>query len=161
MYHSLATRADLELGDTVTDGDKFRETPDKTVLLDGTDTGLESLHVGLIIPRLDVEGDNRLLNAKSAFMHETRQMIGVYADLGGGSNLLGLLLLVGGDTLGLNALGLSILLLIVGSEEVDLVVVIPSGGGSSGGGLGGGGSGDEVLDLLGAVAGEAGELGRV
>lgn len=45
----LDNEGDLELADTETNGDELGETPNKTVLLNGTDTGLKSLHVGLII----------------------------------------------------------------------------------------------------------------
>lgn len=45
----LNNQVDLELLDTVTDGNEGRGTPDETVLLDGTDVGLELLHVGLIV----------------------------------------------------------------------------------------------------------------
>lgn len=45
----LNDQVDLELLDTVTDGDKGGGTPDETVLLDGTNVGLELLHVGLIV----------------------------------------------------------------------------------------------------------------
>lgn len=84
----------------------------------------------LVVPGLDVHGDNRLAD-------------------GGGS--LGLLLLVvGGDSLGLDSLSLLVLLLVVGSEEVDVVVVLllsGRGGSTSEEGLRGGG-----------VSGEGGEL---
>jgi len=45
----LDDQVDLELLDTVTNGDKGGGTPNETVLLDGTDVGLELLHVGLIV----------------------------------------------------------------------------------------------------------------
>ena len=51
---------DLELANTVADGDKFRGTPNKTILLDRTDRLLKLGHVGLIIPGLHLEGDNGL-----------------------------------------------------------------------------------------------------
>jgi hypothetical protein len=50
----------LELADTVTDGDELGKTPNETLLLDGTDGLLELGHVGLVVPGLDVEGDNGL-----------------------------------------------------------------------------------------------------
>ena len=56
----LDDKGDLELLDTVTDGNKLACTPDETRLLDGTDRLLKLGHVRLIIPRLDLEGDNRL-----------------------------------------------------------------------------------------------------
>jgi hypothetical protein len=56
----LNDQVDLELLDTETDGNKLGGTPDKTILLDGADRLLESLHVGLIIPWLDVKGNNGL-----------------------------------------------------------------------------------------------------
>lgn len=51
----------LELGDTVANWYKLGETPDETILLNGSDSCLESLHVGLIVPRLDLESDDRLV----------------------------------------------------------------------------------------------------
>lgn len=45
----LNDQVDLELADTVSDWDEFGTTPDKTVLLDGTNALLEFLHVGLVI----------------------------------------------------------------------------------------------------------------
>lgn len=56
----LDDEGDLELGDTVSDGDKLGGTPNETVDLHGSETGLEGLHVSLIIPRLDLEGDDGL-----------------------------------------------------------------------------------------------------
>lgn len=43
---------DLELADTVADGDKLRSTPDKSRHLDGTDRLLELRHVGFVVPGL-------------------------------------------------------------------------------------------------------------
>ena len=51
---------DLELGHAVADSDELGETPDEAVLLDGADGRLERLHVGLVVPGLDVEGDDGL-----------------------------------------------------------------------------------------------------
>lgn len=45
----LNDQVDLELLDTETDGDKGGGTPNETILLNGTDVGLELLHVGLIV----------------------------------------------------------------------------------------------------------------
>ena len=45
----LDDQVDLELLDTETDGDKGGGTPNETILLNGTNVGLELLHVGLII----------------------------------------------------------------------------------------------------------------
>lgn len=109
--------SDLQLGDTVTDSDELGCTPDETVLLDGANALLKSLHVGLVIPWLDLKGDD---------------------GLGSGLGLASLLLLVLGNTLGLDPLSLGILL-VIRAEEVNLVIVISgaSGSGSSGGGDGG------------------------
>lgn len=138
----------LELADTVADGDELGGAPDEAVHLDGLDGSLELLHVGLVVPRLDVESDERL---------------------GGGAGALGgLLLVVLGNTLGLDALGL-LVDLVVGAEEVDVIVVLLGGGGrgGEGGGEKGGGLGlvtGQVLvlslvrgDVL-VPAGDVGEL---
>lgn len=53
-------KSDLEFLDTITNGDEFASTPDETGHLDGTNALLELSHIGLIIPRLHLEGDNRL-----------------------------------------------------------------------------------------------------
>jgi hypothetical protein len=45
----LNNQVDLKLLDTETDSDKLRSTPNKTVLLDGEDIGLELVQVGFII----------------------------------------------------------------------------------------------------------------
>ena len=45
----LDDQVDLQLLDTVTNGDKLGSTPDQAVLLDGADLGLELLHVGLVV----------------------------------------------------------------------------------------------------------------
>lgn len=51
---------DLELLDTETDGDQLRGTPDKALLLNRPNGFLKRLHVGLIVPRLDLESNNGL-----------------------------------------------------------------------------------------------------
>ena len=61
----LDDKGDLELLDTVTDGDELGSTPDETFHLDGTDGLLKLGHVGLVIPRLHFEGDNGLQGAAS------------------------------------------------------------------------------------------------
>jgi len=136
----LNDQVDLELLDTVTNRDEGGSTPDETVLLDGTDASLELLHVGLIVPGLDVHGDNRL---------------------GSGLHLAGLLCGVLCEALLTDTGVLSILLLVVGTEEVNFVIVLLL---SVGGGLGGvdgelSGLGAVGSELLGGVAGERGELG--
>lgn len=135
----LNNQVDLELLDTVTDGNEGRGTPDETVLLDGTDVGLELLHVGLIVPGLDVHGDNRL---------------------GGGLRLASLLCGVLLEALLTDTGVLSILLLVVRAEEVDIVIILLGVLGGLGGvdgklsGLGAVGS-----ELLGWVTGQRRELG--
>lgn len=52
--------SDLELLDPVSDGNELGESPEKAGLLDGADRGLEEGHVRLVVPGLDVEGDDRL-----------------------------------------------------------------------------------------------------
>ena len=117
----------LELADTVADGDERGGTPNETVDLDGTDTLLEGLHVGLVIPRLDVKGNERL---------------------GSGAGALGsLLLVVLGNTLSLDALSL-LVDLVVRAEEVNVVVIVVTA--SSGTGE----EGAKELGSLGLVASE-------
>jgi hypothetical protein len=119
----LDDEVDLEHLDAVADGDELGGTPQEAVHLNGTDTVLELLHVGLVVPRLNLEGDDRL---------------GDLEGLAGGKLLLllGLLdLVVLGDTLGLDTLGL-LVNLVVRAEEVNvLVVLLLGGGGGTSGGL--------------------------
>ena len=56
----LDDEGNLELLDTVADGDELGRTPDETVLFDATDGLLESSHVGLIVPGLHLESDDGL-----------------------------------------------------------------------------------------------------
>lgn len=56
----LDDESDLELLDTVADGDELGRAPDEAVLLDATDRLLESSHVGLIVPRLHLESNDGL-----------------------------------------------------------------------------------------------------
>ena len=153
----LNDKVDLELANTVTNRDKLGGTPDKTILLDGTEVGLELLHVGLVVckgwsvhdipinsaskltPRLNVKGDD-----------------GLSSSLG----LAGLLLGVLGETLFTNTSSLGVLLLVVRAEKVDIIIILLS----LLGGLGGvdgklGGLGAVSGELLGWVTGERGELG--
>ena len=51
---------DLELPDSISDGDELAATPDQSWLLNATNRLLKSLHIGLIIPRLHVESDDGL-----------------------------------------------------------------------------------------------------
>merc|ERR1711881_665217 len=56
----LDNQVNLQFLDTETNSDKLGSTPDETLLLDATDGCLELLHVGLIIPRLDIHSHNGL-----------------------------------------------------------------------------------------------------
>lgn len=115
----LDDKVDLELLDTEANGDQLGGTPDEAVLLNGKDVGLKLVHVGLIIwiivsnasratdawthtPGLDVEGDD---------------------GLGSRLDLAGLLLVVLGQTLGLDALSL-LILLGIGAEQVDIIIIL-------------------------------------
>jgi hypothetical protein len=99
----LDDQVDLELLDTETDGNQLGGTPDETVLLDGENVGLELVHVCLVIPWLNVKGDN---------------------GLGSRLDLASLLLVVLSQALLLDPGGLGILLLVVTAEQVDVVVVL-------------------------------------
>lgn len=96
---------DLQLAHTVTDGNKLRSTPHKTVHFDSADGLLHGFEVGLVVPGLDLEGNDRLLDR-----------------LG----LLGLARLVLLHALGLDALRLGVHLVLVRAEEVHLVVTARS-----------------------------------
>jgi hypothetical protein len=142
----LDDQVDLEHLDTVTDRDELRGTPNKSVLLDRPDLPLHSGHVGLVVPRLDLQGDDRLGDSE---LFTRSELLGSLGGFG---------LVVSGNSLLLDSLGLGIGLVVIGTEEVNvLVVVITTGSGSWGGGGGrraggeGGGSGGEavVLGLVG------------
>lgn len=111
----LDDTVDLELLDTVTDRDELGLTPQETGHLDGTDVSLKGDHIGLIIPRLDVEGAH---------------------GLGDGLGLVGLLGGVLGKTLLLDLLGLLIDLLVVRAEKIDILIILLSGGSGGSGGRG-------------------------
>jgi len=96
-------QVDLELLDTETQRNQRGGTPDQTVLLDGADGLLELLHVGLVVPWLDIHGDNRL---------------------GSWLGLACLLLGVLSETLFSDTSGLGIFLLVVTSEEINIVVIL-------------------------------------
>ena len=55
----LDDQVDLQLLDAETDRDPLACAPDETIHLDGYDTLLQLLEIGLVIPRLDVHGDDR------------------------------------------------------------------------------------------------------
>lgn len=105
----LDDQVDLQLRDTVADGHELGSSPDESVHLDGSHRLLELLHVGLVVPRLDVHRDDGLC----------RWLL--LAGLLRGVLCQPLLTEVDG--------GLVLLLVFVGTEEVDVVVL--------GGGLGG------------------------
>ena len=56
--------SDLELLDTVNDGDELAGTPDETLHLNAAHRLLKFGHVGLVIPGLHLEGDDRLKRRK-------------------------------------------------------------------------------------------------
>jgi hypothetical protein len=58
----LNNAADLELVDSVGERDELADTPQEAVHFDGSGDAFQLLHVGFIIPRLDVEEDGRLGN---------------------------------------------------------------------------------------------------
>lgn len=150
----LDDEGDLEHLDTVTDGDELGSTPGQTVLLDSSDLSLHGLHVGLVVPRLDLQGNDRLGDLELLTGSELL------------SGLSGLGLVVGGDSLLLDSLGLGIGLLVVRAEEVNVLVVLLGGlSGGGGGGRGKRGSLGEGVELglergdVSVPSGSVGELG--
>lgn len=99
----LDNQVDLQLLDTVTNWDPGVSTPHKTVHLNLLDVSQHLLEVGLVVPWLDVKGNERLSS---------------WLRLGG---LLGV---VFGKSLLLQLLSLFVNLLIVRTEKVDVTVVI-------------------------------------
>lgn len=103
---------DLELLDSVTDGNQLGGTPEETVQLDGADLLLHFSEVSLVIPGLDVQNDR---------------------GLGDGSGSLGSLLgIVGSKTLSLSTGNL--LILRFAGEGIKIILLLGGGGGSAGSG---------------------------
>lgn len=111
-------KSDLELLDTVTDRNKLASTPQETFLLYGTNTSLEGDHISLVIPRLNVQGNDRLWKVELYDLN-FRSMDTYLGDWFG---LAGLLCVVLSDTLFLDPLCLGILFFIR-AEKVDIFVV--------------------------------------
>lgn len=133
----LNNTVDLELLDTEADLNELRTTPDETVHLNGLDVGKELVEVGLIIPRLDVNGDDRLGS--------------------GLSTLSSLLSSVLSKSLLLQLLSLVIDLIVVRAKEIDIIVLLLS---SRGSGLGGSGRGSSRGSSLAKVRGLGGLVTR-
>lgn len=95
---------DLELLDTVSDIKELVTTPDKTFNLNGLNVSQHLVNVSLIIPRLDINGDN-----------------GLGSSLGSLSSLLSSVL---SKSLLLQLLSLLIDFLIVGSKEINILVLL-------------------------------------
>jgi hypothetical protein len=107
----LNDTVDLELLDTETNLNELRTTPDKTLHLNGKNVSLHLLNVGLIIPRLDIKGDDRLSS---------------------GLRTLGSLLSsVLSKSLLLELLSLLIDILVVGAKEINVLIVLLSIGSST------------------------------
>ena len=119
-------KGNLELLDTIANGDELGRTPDEAVLLDGAHRLLELNHVGLIVPRLDLHGDDGLKNARKISVCSWDRYLS-QTHLGDGLGLVGFLGGVLSNTLSFDPLSLFILLF-VGSEEIDLVVILSSCG---------------------------------
>ena len=115
----------LELLDTVADGDELAGTPHETLHLDRTHRLLELRHVSLVVPRLDLEGNKRL----KIMRYNWGKYDEIY--LGSGLRLEGLLCVVSGDALSLDTLRL-LVDLIIRTKEVDLVIILLGGGSSCG-----------------------------
>ena len=62
----------LELLDTVTDGDKLAGTPDEALHLNRAHRLFELRHVGLVVPRLDLECNNRLKRMSEDMVEKKR-----------------------------------------------------------------------------------------
>lgn len=96
----------------VTNRDELGSSPDQTILLDTSDSLLHGGHVSLVVPWLDLQGDDRLgyleLLTRSKLL----------------SSLGGFLLVVSGNSLLLDSLSLGIVLLVVGTKEVNVLVVL-------------------------------------
>ena len=99
----LNNAVDLELLDTVTDGNELGSTPQQTVQLNALDGGSQSVHIGLIIPGLDIERDGGLSD---------------------GLGLVGLLGSVLSKTLSLELLGGIIDLLVIRTEKIDIIIFL-------------------------------------
>jgi hypothetical protein len=103
---------DLELLDTITNGNELVTTPQETFHGDGLDTLGQLIHIGFIIPRLDFEGDG---------------------GLGNRLGLVGLLGVIFSNTLSLDLLSFFINLFIIGTEKVNVIFVLSGSRSSSSG----------------------------
>jgi len=114
----LNDEGDLEFLDPVADGDKLGATPNETFLFDRTNALLERLQVGFIVPRLNLKCHNRLHIIISMQQHQRGLNTTYFSD---GLGFVGLFGVICSNTFGFELLGFSIILLI-GSEEIDIVV---------------------------------------
>jgi hypothetical protein len=96
----------LKLLDAITDGYQGGGTPNQAIFLDTPDRLLESLHIGLIVPRFDFESDD---------------------GFGDGLGLVGFLRIIGCYTLGLHAFGFCVILFIR-TKEIYFIVVFSGSG---------------------------------
>jgi hypothetical protein len=101
-YQRTDDERDLQFPDTIADRNKLGGTPDQALLLDRADRLLELGHVRLVVPRLDLERDNRLGNC-----------------LG----FVGLARIVLGYTLSLDTLSLFVLFVVL-SKEINILIVV-------------------------------------
>jgi len=118
IHHDLIilnNTVDLELLDTVTNGNELRTTPEETIHGNSSDSSSQFFHVGFIIPRLNFKSDSGLSN---------------------GLGLVGLLGVIFSNTLSLDLLGFLINFLVIGTEEIDIILIFLSSGSSSGGSSG-------------------------
>jgi hypothetical protein len=108
----LNNAVDLELLDTVTDGNELGSTPHQTIQLNTLDGSSQSIHVGLIIPGLDIESDGGLSD---------------------GLGLVGLLGSVLSKTLSLKLLGGLIDFFVVRTEKINIFIILLLSSSSSSG----------------------------
>lgn len=122
---------------TVANRDKLARTPDKTVLLNSPHTVLKSLHVSLVIPRLDLESDNRLGDLEGLTSSKLLLLLGLLS------------LVVLSNSFGLDPLSLLIGFLIIRAEKVNLIVLL--GGSGRREGVSAGGKGVKLVGKRGNV----------
>ncbi len=107
---------DLEFANTIAYGDEFACAPHETFHLEGAHGFFQRFHIGLIVPRFDLEGDDRL-----GELNEREQDRST--DLGDRLGLVRFLSGIRGDTLSLYPFGL-LVHFVVRAKEVDVIVFL-------------------------------------
>merc|ERR1711976_386938 len=103
----LDNATDLEFLDTISNGNKFRSTPQETISLNLADFLLQLGHVGLIVPWFNIQENIRLGNENTLLCLLSR-----------------LALIISCNTLGLEFFSGCIIFFVVRSKEINVIIVL-------------------------------------